>query len=420
MTVHRDPGCGLKKISDRRRVDYFSTELNALRRQGLLRTLSCIESRHGSRITINEKEYLNFSSNDYLNLSGHREIIKASIIALYRNGAGSGSSRALSGTFRPHAELEQLIAKFKKTQAALVFNSGYAANTGIMPVVAGEGSVIFSDELNHASIIDGARLSRAKIEIFRHRDMSHLEELLQKYSRSRSVSRKLVITDTVFSMDGDIAPLKDIDRLCRKYDALFMIDDAHATGVIGESGRGGLEHFGIRPGNIIQMGTLGKAAGCFGAFAAGKKSLINILINRARSFLYSTALPPPVAAASAMSLHIIATSSSRLRKRLWTNRERLYRGLADLGFDTLGSETPILPVLTGSVENTIRLSRYLYRNNIFAPAIRPPTVQEDRCRIRFSVTAAQSSDDIDTLLECLRKYRKKSQSTSTKKQTNRK
>ncbi|KPK01373.1 MAG: hypothetical protein AMK71_05815 [Nitrospira bacterium SG8_35_4] len=376
-----------------------------LKETSLLRKAVTIDSPQGPHIVINGELYLNFSSNDYLNLSGHREIVKAAIVSLYKNGVGSGSSRMLSGTLVPHVMLEQLIARFKNTQKAVVFNSGYAANTGIIPVIAGEDSVIFSDELNHASIIDGARLSKAKIKIYRHCDMADLEELLEKSTKSRSVQRKVIITDTVFSMDGDIAPLKSIHALSREYGALLMIDDAHGTGVLGKTGRGAMEHSGIKDSAIIQMGTLSKAAGCFGAFAAGKRSLIDILVNRSRSFIYSTALPPAVASASAMALHILSTSSLRLRKRLWSNRERLFRGLTELGYDTMGSETPIIPILTGDAKNTLRLSKNLYRNNIYAPAIRPPTVLENKCRIRFSVTAAHTNDDIDRVLDCMSKFK---------------
>lgn len=403
-----------------RNTESFRNELKLLKDKTLLRRLTCRESPQGPRITIGGNTYINFSSNDYLNLSGHKEVVKAAIVSLYKNGVGSGSSRVLSGTCQPHVILEQLIARFKKTPKALVFNSGYAANTGILPVIAGEDSIIFSDELNHASIIDGARLSRAKIKIYRHGDMSHLEGLLKQSLKGKSVKRRLIVTDTVFSMDGDIAPLASIHALSRRYNALFMIDDAHGTGVLGKTGRGALEHTGVRDRDIVQMGTLSKAAGCFGAFAAGEKTFIDLLVNRARSFLYSTALPPAVASASAMALHIIATSSSRLRKRLWGNRERLFRGLAELGYDTMGSETPIIPVHTGTVKRTLNLSNYLYGNKIYVPAIRPPTVPENRCRVRFSVTAGHTNDDIDTVLECLRRHKKKCRITNTKQRTNHK
>jgi 8-amino-7-oxononanoate synthase len=401
-------GCkkGSTQNTDHRsQTEYFKEQLKYLKENSLLRKPVSIDSPQGPNIVINGESYLNFSSNDYLNLSGHREIVKAAIVSLYKNGVGSGSSRMLSGTLGPHVLLEQLIARFKNTQKALVFNSGYTANTGIIPVIAGEDSIIFSDELNHASIVDGARLSKAKIKIYRHRDMSHLDGLLKKSTKDKSIKGRVIVTDTVFSMDGDIAPLKSIYKLSREYGALFMIDDAHGTGVLGKTGRGALEHSGIKNSNIIQMGTLSKAVGCFGAFVAGKRSVIDILVNRSRSFIYSTALPPAVASASAMALHILSTSSSRLRKRLWSNRDRLLKGLTNLGYDTMGSETPIIPILTGDVKTTVRFGKYLYRNYIYAPAIRPPTVQENKCRIRFSVTAAHTNDDIDNVLECLRKYK---------------
>ncbi len=280
--------------------------------------------------------------------------------ALKEYGLGSGASRLLSGTYLPHVKLEERIAKFKKTEAALVFNTGYAANTGIIPAVAGADAVIFSDELNHASIVDGIRLSKADAKIYRHRDVNHLESLLKKAVRSKSVKRRLIITDSVFSMDGDIAPLKDVVSLCDKYDSLLMIDDAHATGVIGKKGRGGLEHFGIQQTDrIIQMGTLSKAAGCYGSFVACNKDLIALLINKARSFIYSTSLPPAVCEAGIKAIDIIDTGSGDLRKKLWSNRERFYKGLESLGYDTLDSETPIIPVLAGDVKNALKLGQYL-------------------------------------------------------------
>jgi len=379
----------------------FAEELKRLEHLNLLRDLPLSESCRGSRISIDGREFLNFSSNDYLGLSGHPRIIDAAVRGVNKYGFGSGGSRLLSGTHGPHGRLEERIAEFKKTEAALVFNTGYAANTGIIPAVAGKDAEIFSDELNHASIIDGVRLSGAAVNIYRHKDMNHLEDLLVKRSKGRASARRLIITDTVFSMDGDIAPLEDIVMLSRKYDALLMIDDAHATGVIGKTGRGGLEHFGIGAEHIIQMGTLGKAAGCFGAFVAGGKDLINLLINRARSFIYSTSLPPAVCEACIEAVDIIDSDSGNLRKRLWENRRRLYNGLRRLGFDTLESETPIIPVMAGDVENALKMGRHLYGNKIFAPAVRPPTVPEGGCRIRFSVTAAHTDDEIDLVNDAL-------------------
>ena len=384
----------------------FNNELSRLREQNLLRKLTCIASSHGSEISIDGKTYINFSSNDYLNLSHHPRILNTAITALKKYGLGSGSSRLLSGTFIPHVTLEGRIANYKKTQAAIVFNTGYAANAGTLPVLAGTDALVFSDELNHASIVDGLRLAKAKVKIYKHKDVDYLAHLLKSSSKNENIRRRLIITDSVFSMDGDIAPLPDIVYLCEKYDAFLMIDDAHATGVLGKTGRGGLEHFGIKNNErIIQMGTLSKAVGCFGAFVAGSRNLIDLLVSRARSFMYSTSLPPATAEACVMALHIIESGSGERRKKLWRNRQRLCKGLQDLGYDTLRSETPIIPVLAGDIKKALKISGHLYRERIFAPAIRPPTVPEGKCRIRFSVTSAHTNEDIDRLLEALWKTR---------------
>jgi len=383
-------------------VKEFREELNILKEKNLLRKFTCIDSSSGPKIAVNGKTCLNFSSNDYLNLSAHPEIVRAAIGALKKYGFGSGASRLMSGTYLPHVKLEERIADFKKTQAALVFNTGYAANTGIIPAVAGDDALIFSDELNHASIVDGIRLSKAGTKIYRHRDIDHLESLLRKSQGNKTIRRRLIITDTVFSMDGDIAPLGDIVSLCEKYDALLMIDDAHGTGVLGEKGRGGLEHFGVRKRDrIIQMGTLSKALGCFGAFVAGPKELINLVMSKARSFIYSTALPPAVCEAGITAFDIVEFGSGQRRKRLWENRRRLHEGLKGMGYETLHSETPIIPVLIGDSKDALQFGKYLLREKIFVPAIRPPTVPEGTCRLRLSVTAAHSDDDIDMILEKL-------------------
>ncbi len=399
-------------------------DLTELKKKSLLRKLTYIESSIGSRITINGKRYINFSSNDYLGLSKDHRIAEAAAKAIGKYGFGSGASRLLSGSYIPHKKLEEKIARFKGTEAALIFNTGYSANTGIIPALFGNEDTIFTDELNHASIIDGIKLSRAKVKIFRHRDMDHLEKLLKqtippypplvkggggdclaKYS-----AKKLIITDTIFSMDGDIAPLKDIVFLSKKYGAMLMIDDAHGTGVLGKTGRGGLEHFDIKASassaqGIIQMGTLSKAFGCFGGFAAGSKDLIDFLINMARSFIYSTSLPPAIAEACVKAVDIVNSESDSLRKKLWANREKLYQGFKNLGYDTLNSETPIIPILAGDVKSALKMGNYLYKNKIFAPAIRPPTVPEEKCRIRFSVTAAHTDNDIDLVLERLDRFK---------------
>lgn len=379
---------------------WLKKELKDLKEKSLLRKLTYLESSNGAKISINGQKYINFSSNDYLGLSGHPRIVEAAVTALRRYGFGSGASRLLSGSYIPHEKLEKQIARFKRTEAALVFNTGYSANTGIIPALVGTEDTVFSDKLNHASIIDGARLSKAKIKVYRHRDVNHLEKLLKKSS-----GKMLIITDTVFSMDGDIAPLKDIVFLTKKYNAMLMIDDAHGTGVLGKTGRGGLEHSDIRADNIIQMGTLSKAFGCCGGFVAGSKNLINFLITTARSFVYSTSFPPAVAEAGIKAIDIVDSESHSLRKRLWKNRQRLYQGLKNLGYNTLSSETPIIPILAGDTRSALKIGNYLYKEKIFAPAIRPPTVPEGKCRIRFSVTAAHTDEDIDLVLERLRRFK---------------
>jgi len=383
-------------------VEWIRGQIEGLEREDLLREPVCIETSHGSKTVINGKEFINFSSNDYLNLSRHPEIINSTIDALKRHGLGSGGSRLLSGTYEPHRRLEERIARFKGTEAALVFNTGYAANTGIIPAIAGDDTLIFSDELNHASIIDGIRLSRAEKRIYRHRDMDHLERLLLESVNIPRIKRRLIVTDTVFSMDGDIAPLRDLVFLSEKYGALLMIDDAHATGVIGKTGRGGLEHFGITSDRVIQMGTMSKALGCYGSFVAGSRDLITFLINRARSFIYSTSLPPAIVEACIKAFDILEFHSRDLRTRLWANRDHLHQGLMRVGYDTLASETPIIPLLAGDVDTALNIARHLYENRIFAPAIRPPTVPEGRCRIRFSVSAGHSEWEIEEAIRCLK------------------
>lgn len=386
-------------------MEWIREALLASKSRNLFRQPVCISSSPGPKIAINGKTYLNFSSNDYLNLARHPDIVRAAIAGLKKYGFGSGASRLLSGTYDAHRQLELHIASFKKTRSALVFNTGYAANTGIISTLTGRDSVVFSDALNHASIVDGVRLSRADLKIYRHRDVNHLESLLKKNFKTGKTGRGLIVTDSVFSMDGDIAPLADLVSLSRKFGLPLMIDDAHATGVLGKTGRGGLEHFDISSSGIVQMGTLSKAVGCFGGFVAGERELKDILVNRARSFIYSTSLPPSVAAASLKGIDILDADSSHRRTKLWKNRERMYRGLRKIGYDTLDSETPIIPVMVGETEAALAIARHLYEHNIFAPAIRPPTVPEGKCRIRFTVTAGHTYKDIDLALEAMKTFK---------------
>jgi 8-amino-7-oxononanoate synthase len=373
----------------------FKPDLLQIEEKHLLRRLTVIESYAGPYLMINGRRLLLLCSNDYLGLAGHPALRQAACTAMERYGLGSGASRLVSGTSALHEELEQKLARFKGTEAALAFNSGYAANTGIVPAIAGEGDVVLSDSLNHASIIDGCRLSKAEVHVYRHRDVCHVEDLLKK---SFSSHRKLIVTDGVFSMDGDIAPLPKLACLAEKYGAILMVDDAHATGVLGDTGRGTTEHFGLAGRVPVQMGTLGKALGTFGAYAAGSKDLIDFLVNRSRSFIFSTALPPMICAASIAALDIVDREPER-RENLLKNRDRFVKGLLSLGIAVASSETPIVPIMIGDPEKALKAGEKLLEYGIYATAIRPPTVPEDGARIRTALMATHTAEDIDYALD---------------------
>lgn len=381
----------------------FEYELGLLEKAALRRRITVVEPLGGMRIRVEGMELLSFCSNDYLGLATHPALKDAALSAMERYGFGSGASRLVSGTNPIHVELEKRISDFKKTEAALLLNSGYAANTGVIPALLSDGDVVFSDSLNHASIIDGCRLCRAEVFVYRHKDLDHLEGLLKKCTNK---GRRLIVTDGVFSMDGDIAPLPGLASLAERYGALLMVDDAHATGVLGDSGRGTAEHFAMEGRVHIVMGTLGKALGSFGAFIAGDRGLIDYLINKARSFMFSTALPPAVSAASIAAIDIVERHPE-LRARLWNARERLVKGLLSLGIDVSMSETPIVPVVIKDSALALRAAEELRRHGIFAPAIRPPSVPTDKARIRITVSAAHSDDDIDRVLEAFSSLKKK-------------
>jgi 8-amino-7-oxononanoate synthase len=372
----------------------FEQELAHIESQNLLRRLRIAAAPDGSSVMLDEKRVILLCSNDYLGLARHPALIQAAFSAMRKYGFGSGASRLVSGSSPLHQELEERLALFKGTEAALLFNTGYAANTGIIPAVAAADDVVLSDSLNHASIIDGCRMSSAQTHVYRHRDLDHVEDLLKKTAHSR---RKLIVTDGVFSMDGDIAPLPDLVRLAEQYGAMLMVDDAHATGVLGRGGRGSVEHFNLEGRVHIQMGTLGKALGSFGAYAAGSRTLIDYLINSARSFMFSTALPPAVCAASMAALDIVEQEPER-RNSLWKVRSRLAEGLALIGIDTSVSETPIIPVMTGDAGCSALVSSLLLEAGVFATAIRPPTVPEGTSRIRTTVTSLHTSEDIDAVV----------------------
>ncbi len=375
----------------------FEKRLRRLERGSLLRHLLTRGSPQGPVITIGGRRYINFSSNDYLGLAGHPELLKAAAEAGRRLGFGSGASRLLAGGSSVHDRLDKTTAAFKQTEAALVFSSGFACNSGVIPSLAAGTSAVFSDELNHASIIDGCRLSGAKVLVFKHRNACHLEELMKR----EKAAQKIVVTDSVFSMEGDIAPLGDIHSICLRHGALLYIDDAHGTGVLGK-GRGALAHFGLSPEPwIIQMGTFSKALGSFGAFVAGDREVIAWITNTARSFMFSTALPAPVAAVSLKALGLLRKGRALVRS-LWKNRKSLAHGLRAIGYDEGPSETPIVTIVPGDLKDTIALSEYLWGKGIYAPAIRPPTVREPRLRI--TVTAAHTERHIETLIRTLKRF----------------
>ena len=365
-------------------VSFLKKEIEKIRKMNRYRFLREISSKPNREIVLNGKTVLNLCSNNYLGLAGNREIIEAEKKAAEKYGAGSTGSRLITGTTSLHLQLEEKVAKFKKTEKALIFNTGYMANIGIIDALTDGNDIVLSDELNHASIVDACRLSKAKTVVFKHKDMEHLELCLKKF---KNKNKKLIVTDSVFSMDGDIAPLKDINYLAGKYGAIVMTDDAHATGILGETGSGSAEYFGLSGDIHIQMGTFGKALGTFGAYAAGNNELIEYLINRSRPFIYTTALPPGVLGATMKAIDIVNSEEGKKRRILLLKKASLLRKkLAQIGIDTLDSETQIIPLLVGDEATTMKLSEKLLEKGIYIQGIRPPTVPEGMCRLRISLT----------------------------------
>ena len=375
--------------------DWLEAEYAALKQAGLSRHLRTVMRAPTGRIVLDGREVINLASNNYLGLSTHPKVIEAAVEATRAFGTGASGSRLISGNSELYATLEATLAKAKGTEAALVFSSGYAANTGTIPVLADERALILSDALNHASIIDGCRLSRATRRVYRHCDVAHLKTLL---AGSTGFQRRLIITDGVFSMDGDIAPLPDICEVAAQHDAMVLVDDAHGFGVLGEDGGGTVAHFGLQNSGIIQMGTLSKAVGGLGGYIAGSRALIELLINRARSFIFTTGLPPATLAAATAALNVIR-SSPELRHRLLSHAKRLKIALVKLGFDLLPSETQILPVVLGSPQRAVQVAEGLFSEGVFAPAIRPPAVPSGTSRLRVTVMASHTDADIEQAID---------------------
>ncbi len=368
--------------------------LERLSKAGLLRAMRTIEGAQGPRVRIEGAEVLLMCSNDYLGLANHPELKQAAIAATKSYGTGGGASRLVSGTMEPHAELEEKIKSFKGAEAAVVFNSGYSANTGVIPSLIGRSGEVFSDRLNHASINDGCILSRAHLTRYSHADIDSLRKSLEASNRDV----KLIVTDSVFSMDGDLAPLREIIDLARSHGAMLYVDDAHATGVLGEHGTGSLEHLGINDDSVIEMGTFGKALGSFGAYVAGKSEVIELLVNRARPFIYTTALPPMVCAATIKAIEIVEKEPER-RRRLSDNALHLRSLLNEAGLDTLNTETHIIPVLLGTARAASEASLKLFKEGVFVQAIRPPTVPDGTARLRVTVTSEHTADEISFAAE---------------------
>ena len=374
---------------------FFEEQLNHKINNHNLRTLKEYCPLDAVRVKRDDKEYLMMASNNYLGLTFDSRVIEGAVKGAKQYGTGSGGSRLVSGTFPLFTELEHALAKFKKTDKALVFNTGYMANVGTISAVADKNTIIFSDALNHASIIDGCRLSRGTVKTYSHCDIDELKYLLKQVDRN---TRKLIVTDGVFSMDGDIAPLDKLYELSREYNALLMVDDAHATGTIG-NGHGTAAYFGLEKEVDIQLGTLSKSLGSVGGYVAGNSTIIDYLVNMSRSFIFSTALSPADIGAALAALHILESDTSVLQ-RLHENVNYVAEQLLSLDIDAT-NETPIFPILIGSNEDTLAVSQYLYEAGIIGTAIRPPTVPIGESRIRLTVTAAHNKKQIDYVCQSL-------------------
>ncbi|HXW91068.1 MAG TPA: glycine C-acetyltransferase [Terriglobales bacterium] len=386
-------------------LSYLSDQLNGLKAKGTYFRLRVLEDEQAPICHFDGKPVINLASNNYLGLTTHPRLREAALFAIRTYGVGSGAVRTIAGTMKIHMELEEKIARFKKVEAAVVFPSGFAANAGTVSAVLGKDDFIISDQLNHASIIDGARLSRAKILVFNHKDISHAEEQLA--SVADQPGKKLLITDGVFSMDGDLGPLPALCDLAEKYGAIMMVDDAHASGVLGRNGRGTIDHFQVHGRVDIQVGTLSKAIGALGGYVCGTRELIDFLYHRARPFLFSTSHPPSVAATCIAAFEVLEQEPERIEK-LWENTRFWKKELALLGFDIGGkstpqSETPITPIILGDGKLTMDFSRALFEEGVLGTGITFPTVPEGKARIRTIMTATHSQQQLQRALEVLQR-----------------
>lgn len=383
-------------------LSYLGDELSNLKKQNLYRDLRVLQGEQKSHATFDGRSVVNLSSNNYLGLTTHPRLRERALEAIQAFGVGSGSVRTIAGTMAIHMELERRLAAFKNVEAVVVFQSGFTANAGAVSAILTKEDVVISDELNHASIIDGCRLSRATIKVFPHKDVDAARRIIQQLPASQ---RKLLITDGVFSMDGDLGPLPGLCELAESTGCIMMVDDAHASGVFGRNGRGTIDHFGMHGRVDIQVGTLSKAIGALGGYVAGNRNLIDFLYHRARPFLFSTSHPPAVAAACIAALDVLE-QEPQIMERLWDNTRFFKEGLARLGFNTGISESPITPVIAGDSAKANALSDGLFAAGVFAQAIGYPTVARDKARVRTIVTATHSRDDLQFALDAFAKVGK--------------
>src|SRR5215510_13769540 len=390
-------------------LSYLTDQLNDIKTKGTYFKLRVLEDEQAPECTFDGKRVINLASNNYLGLTTHPKLREAALEATRKYGVGSGAVRTIAGTMKIHMELEEKIARFKNVEACVVFQSGFAANAGTVSAILGKDDFIISDELNHASIIDGARLSRAKILVFRHKDIAHAEEQLA--SIKDQPGNRLLITDGVFSMDGDIGPLPGLCDLAEKYGAIMMVDDAHASGVLGRNGRGTIDHFRVHGRVDIQVGTLSKAIGALGGYVCGSRDLIDFLYHRGRPFLFSTSHPPSVAATCIAAFDVLEQEPDRI-ERLWANTRFWKKELGNLGFNiggvtTPASETPITPIIIGEGRLTMDFSRELFNEGVFGTGIAFPTVPEGKARIRTIMTATHTKDQLSKSLEILKRVGKR-------------
>ena len=390
-------------MKERDRLRFIQDELRRLRSEDMHRTLRRVEGPQEAHIHVDGKDVTCFCSNNYLDLANDPRVKEAVCDAVRRFGWGAGASRLISGNMAPHEELEERLAAFERTEAAIVFPAGFMANLGVLGALAGRSDLVVGDKLNHASLVDGCRLSGARFRTYAHSDYKGLMRRLQHGADMR---RRLVVTDSVFSMDGDVAPLDDIAAMCEAFDALLIVDEAHATGVLGDCGTGGCEHLGVHEEVHVRIGTLSKALGGVGGFVVGSEDLIDYLRNRARSFIYTTGPPPACAAAALAALDIIEREPQR-RERLWENITGLSNALLGLGLIQEPMQSAIVPVIVGEPAPTVLVSEFLYERGMLAPAVRPPTVPAGTSRLRISITAGHSSDDIEQLATALDEARRK-------------